>query len=77
MENINELQNLLTTFNTMLQQNKDFADLLRLNKQQNQEQLLSFTQKEIDKMPKTFKKEFRTDGCTAHIYKRHVGKNIR
>ena len=74
MENINELQNLLTTFNSMLQ-NKDFTDLLSLNKQQNQKQLLSFTQKEIDKMPKTFKKEFRTDGCTAHIYKRKTSKN--
>ena len=34
-----------------------------------------FTQKEIDKMPKTFKKEFRTDGCTAHVRKRKCGKN--
>ena len=27
-------------------------------------------------MPKTFKKEFRTDGCTAHIRKRQCGKNF-
>ena len=26
-------------------------------------------------MPKTFKKEFRTDGCTAHVRKRKCGKN--
>ena len=32
--------------------------------------LLYFTQKEINQMPKTFKKEFRTDGYTAHVRKR-------
>ena len=26
-------------------------------------------------MPKTFKKEFRTNGCTAHVRKRKCGKN--
>ncbi len=26
-------------------------------------------------MPKTFRKEFRTDGCTAHVQKRKSGKN--
>lgn len=26
-------------------------------------------------MPKTFKKEFRTDGCTAHVRKRKCSKN--
>ena len=25
-------------------------------------------------MPKTFKKEFRTDGCTARVYRRKIGK---
>ena len=33
-----------------------------------------FNQKEISKMPKTFKKEFRTNGCTAHVRKRRSGK---
>ena len=74
MENLNNLQNLLNTFNTLLQ-NKEFADLLKLNKQLNQEPLLSFTDKEIAKMPKTFRKEFRADGCTAHVRKRKCGKN--
>ena len=37
--------------------------------------LLYFTQKEINQMPKTFRKEFRTDGCTAHVRKRKCGKN--
>ena len=36
---------------------------------------LIFSQKEINQMPKTFKKEFRTDGCTAHVRKRKCGKN--
>lgn len=36
---------------------------------------LSFTQKEIDKMPAAFRKEFRTEGCTAHIRRRPCGKN--
>ena len=35
---------------------------------------LMFTRSEIEKLPKTFKKEFRTDGCTAHIYRRKIGK---
>ena len=35
--------------------------------------ILKFTKEELDKMPKTFKKEFRTDGITAHIRKRKIG----
>ena len=31
---------------------------------------LKFTQQEISKMPKTFRKEFRAEGCTAHVRKR-------
>lgn len=31
---------------------------------------LKFTDKEISKMPKTFRKEFRVEGCTAHVRKR-------
>ena len=37
--------------------------------------LLKFTEKEISIMPKTFRKEFRTQGCTARIRKRQSGKN--
>ena len=47
--------------------------------QQNTAQSVSskiiFTQKEINQMPKTFKKEFRADGCTAHVRKRKSSKN--
>lgn len=70
MENLNELQGLLNTFNTMLE-NKNFTDMLKQNKQD----VLKFTEQEINKMPKTFRKEFRTDGCTARIRKRKVSKN--
>lgn len=31
--------------------------------------------KELSLMPKTFRKEFRTQGCTAHVRKRRSGKN--
>ena len=34
-----------------------------------------FTNKEINQMPKTFRKEFRADGCTARIRKKQSGKN--
>lgn len=31
---------------------------------------LEFTEKEINKMPKKFRSEFRVEGCTARIYKK-------
>ena len=37
--------------------------------------IYEFTEKEIQQMPKTFKKEFRADGCSARIRKRKSGKN--
>ncbi len=36
---------------------------------------IKFSQKEIDMMSKTFKKEFIANGCVAHIIKRPSGKN--
>ncbi len=39
------------------------------------EKALKFSEKEISIMPKTFRKEFRTQGCTARIRKRKSGKN--
>ena len=33
-----------------------------------------FSEKEIQKMPKTFRKEFRVHGCTARVRKRKSGK---
>ena len=37
--------------------------------------ILKFTNKEINQMPKTFKKEFRADGCTARIRTKQSGKS--
>ena len=36
---------------------------------------LKFTNKEINQMPKAFRKEFRVDGCTARIRKKPSGKS--
>lgn len=41
----------------------------------NEVEIFKFTNKEILKMPKQFRKEFRTAGCTAHVLKRRSGKN--
>ena len=38
--------------------------------------MLKFTDKEINQMPKTFRKEFRADGCTARIRKKPSGKMV-
>ena len=35
--------------------------------------VLKFSAQEISNMPKTFRREFRTQGCTAHIRKRRSG----
>lgn len=39
---------------------------------------LEFTEKEILKMPKTFRKEFRTQGCTARVlmFVKHFSENF-
>ena len=41
----------------------------------NEVEIFKFTNKEILKMPKQFRKEFRAAGCTAHVLKRRSGKN--
>ena len=71
--NVNNFNAFLETVSSMME-NKDFVELLKQKKEQKQKELLTFTEKEIDKMPKTFRKEFRTDGCTARVYKRQTGK---
>lgn len=37
--------------------------------------IVNFTKQEISQMPKSFRKEFRTAGCTAHVLRRRSGKN--
>ena len=41
----------------------------------NGEVFWKLSEKELSLMPKTFRKEFRIEGCTAHIRKRQSGKN--
>lgn len=72
--NINNFNAFLETVSQMMD-NKDFVDLLKQKKKEQNEQNLAFTEKEIEKMPKTFRKEFRTDGCTARVYKSKFSKN--
>lgn len=67
--NVNNFNAFLETVSQMMD-NKDFVDLLKQKKKEQNEQNLAFTEKEIEKMPKTFRKEFRTNGCTARVYKR-------
>ena len=79
--NDNKLNNILEALNNVCAMKDDYISLLQqlaVNNHsilKNTNQNLSFTQKEIDKMPKAFRKEFRTDGCTARIYKRKTSKN--
>lgn len=72
--NVNNFNAFLETVSHMMD-NRDFVDLLKQKKQEQNKKNLAFTEKEIDKMPKTFRKEFRTDGCTARIYKKKWSKN--
>ena len=37
-------------------------------------EMLVFSRKEIDSMPRTFRKQFRCKGVTAHVHKRRSGK---
>ena len=45
------------------------------DKSDNEEVFWRFSAKELSLMPKTFRKEFRTQGCTAHVRKRRSGKH--
>lgn len=58
----------------MLKEKKDnFIDDIE-KKPKSQSRLAKFTPQEIGKMPKTFRKEFRVNGCSAHVYKMPSGK---
>lgn len=56
---------------------KEIADYAKeQNRDEEWERFLKFTEKEISKMPKGLKKEFRTNGLRAHIRKRVRGNSI-
>jgi integrase len=64
------------TLEGLIQNGQTKVEKSTLNEQDKQAKFgLQFTTKEIDQMPKTFKKEFRAEGCTARIRKRQTGKN--
>lgn len=48
--------------------------ILPSQKRKTSSALIKFTKEEIDKMSKTFKKEFIANGCVSHITKRPSGK---
>lgn len=71
----------MTTEETLSQLLAKMAILEESLKQQNSSSptqsvdgILHFNEKEISKMPKSFKKEFRAHGCTAHVRKRTDGR---
>lgn len=81
MENKKQLNNVLEALKTMFVSKEDLAGLLdqsnneKLNLPKNMKSTtLKFTKKEIEKMPKPFRKEFRVDGCTARVYKKQFSK---
>lgn len=49
-------------------------DFIQTKEKSKKSRLLKFTPQEIEKMPRTFRKEFRTQGCTAHVYRMRSGK---
>ena len=81
----------LINISSQLSLAKDKSDVLRIAAQLNElaattldtqtgtknatSGFLKFTQKEISKMPKTFKKEFILNGAVAHVIKRPSGKH--
>ncbi len=79
--NKNHLNTVLEALKTMFVSKEDLISLL--DKKPKDDSLppkimkseeLKFTKREFEKMPKTFKKEFRTDGCTARVYKKRFSK---
>jgi integrase len=60
---------------SLLASNKKADFNIEKNTEHSVSSKIIFSQKEINLMPKTFKKEFRTNGCTAHVRKRKCGKN--
>ncbi len=63
------------TLETLMQSENDAQKSVACKQRLDDVSELKFTNKEIDQMPKTFKKEFRADGCTARIRKKQSGKN--
>ena len=55
--------------------NNDGKETTQDKASENKVGIVKFTKREISQMPKSFRKEFRTAGCTAHVLRRRSGKN--
>ena len=62
----------ISKLSSLMQYSKDNKNKASDN---NEVGIVRFTKKEISLMPKTFRKQFRTAGCTAHVFRRKSGKN--
>ena len=71
----NSIEKIKILLTSLLGSNKKADFSVEKNTEASVSSTLTFTQKEINQMPKIFKKEFRANGCTAHIRKRKCGKN--
>ncbi len=71
----NSIEKIKLLLTSLLQSNEKADFDVQKNTEPSVSSKLIFSQKEISLMPKTFKKEFRTDGCTAHVRKRKTSKN--
>ena len=71
----NSIEKIKLLLSSLLQSNEKADFDVQKNTDSSVSSKIIFTQKEINQMPKTFKKEFRTDGCTAHVRKRKTSKN--
>ena len=71
----NSIEKIKLLLSSLLQSNEKADFDVQKNTDSSVSSKIIFTQKEINQMPKTLKKEFRTDGCTAHVRKRKCGKN--
>ena len=69
--------NLAGEMNAIIQKAMDLesTDLVPKENKKTLSATIKFTKQEIDKMSKTFKKEFIANGCVSHIIKRPSGKN--
>lgn len=55
--------------------NAEGKDKLEQIESMNGSEILVFSQKEINSMPRTFRKQFRCKGLTAHVHRRRSGKH--
>lgn len=60
--------------NLLLEKIRELEEQLPTNETLSIHGILHFNREEVGKMPKAFRKEFRAQGCTAHVRKRTDGR---